>query len=362
MVDAVIGHLQLEANIGGYEAADSAQEAIQEVPASVAALINADRTEIALVENATRAWDMAFYSIPFAPGDVIVTGVAEYASNYLAFLQLRAQRGVEIVVCPDDGAGQIDVEALERLCGPSTRLIAITHVPSNGGLVNPAEEVGRIARANGILYLLDACQSVGQLPIDVRAIRCDFLSATGRKFLRGPRGTGFLYADHTTTADLHPPFIDLHAATWTARNEYRLAQDATRFETWECYVAGRLGLGVAARYATDVGLDVIETRIGRLSALLRAELGALPHVTVHDKGTHRSGIVTFSHEHLDCHAVRTALRARAINTSVAGRTSTRLDFDARDIDDVVRASVHYFNTEHEIGELISALAEITRAR
>jgi cysteine desulfurase/selenocysteine lyase len=361
VLDAVIDHLRLEARIGGYEAARQAAPLLSDVPTSIAALINADRSEIALVENATRAWDMAFYSIPFAPGDRIITGVAEYASNYLAFLQLHHQRGVEIVVCPDDSTGQIDVEALERLCDRATRLIAITHAPTNGGLVNPAVEIGRIAREKEILFLLDACQSVGQLPIDVEAIGCDFLSATGRKFLRGPRGTGFLYANRTTTAGLHPPFIDLHAATWISRDEYRLAAGATRFENWESYVAGRLGLGVAACYALGIGLDVIEARIAHLSLLLRSELAGVPGITVRDKGARRSGIVTFSHARLEPVAIRDALLLRSINTSVSDRASTRLDFDGRGIQDVVRASVHYFNTDDEIDALIAGIREIVGA-
>jgi len=359
---AVIDHLRLEATMGGYEAAEVAAPALADVPAAIAALINSDRSEIALVENATRGWDMAFYSIPFVPGDTIITGVAEYASNYLAFLQVRERRGVEIVVCPDDSAGQIDVDALEGLCDGRTRLIAITHAPTNGGLVNPAAEIGRIAREREVLYLLDACQSVGQLPIDVEAIGCDFLSATGRKFLRGPRGTGFLYANRSTTAGLHPPFIDLHAATWTSRDEYRLAGDATRFENWESYVAGRLGLGVAARYALDIGLDVIAARIAYLSARLREELAGVAGITVRDKGTRQSGIVTFSHKVVEPSVIKAELGRRSINVSVSSRTSTRLDFDARDIDSVVRASVHYFNTDDEVDALMAAVREIVGSR
>ena len=361
VVAAVIDHLQLEASIGGYEAEAVAGPELAAVPDHIAALINAARSEIALVENATRGWDMAFYSIPFAAGERIITGVAEYASNYLAFLQARAQHGVEIVVCPDDSSGQIDVDALERLCDARTRLIAITHVPTNGGLVNPAVEIGRIARAKGVRYLLDACQSVGQLPIDVEAIGCDFLSATGRKFMRGPRGTGFLYANRATTAGLHPPFVDLHAATWTSRDEYRLADDATRFENWESYVAGRLGLGVAARYALDIGLDVIEARIARLSSRLRSELAAVAGITVRDKGLRQSGIVTFSHASVEPTTIQSELRRRSINTSVSSRASTRLDFEGRDIDNVVRASVHYFNTDDEIEMLIASVRDIVGA-
>jgi cysteine desulfurase / selenocysteine lyase len=359
VVDAVVEHLRLEADIGGYEAAEFAKPALQAAYANVAALVNAAPSEIALVENATRAWDMAFYSVPFASGDSIITGVSEYASNYLAFLQLQRQRGVRIVVCPDDGDGQIDVERLEQLCDASARLIAITHVPTNGGLINPAAEIGRVARARGVLYLLDACQSVGQLPIDVQTIGCDFLSATGRKFLRGPRGTGFLYANAATTAELHPPFIDLHSATWTGRGEYRLADGATRFENWESYVAGRVGLGVAAGYANAIGLDVIAERVTGLAARLREELSAVPGVVVRDKGARQSGIVTFSHDQHDAETIQRALRSAAINTSVSGQSSTLLDFDARGLAPLVRASAHYFNSDAEISQLVATVAAMS---
>src|SRR5262245_4770880 len=193
VVDAVVEHLELEARIGGYEAADAKGEHIEAVYASAAQLVNCDPTEIALLENATRAWDAVFYSIPFRPGDRILTGRAEYSSNYLAFLQMTRATGAEVMVIGDDEHGQIDTEELRATVDERAKLIALTHVPTSGGLVNPAARVGSVAREAGVPFLLDACQSVGQMPIDVRAIGCDFLSTTGRKFLRGPRGTGFLY-------------------------------------------------------------------------------------------------------------------------------------------------------------------------
>ncbi|HLJ82034.1 MAG TPA: aminotransferase class V-fold PLP-dependent enzyme, partial [Ktedonobacterales bacterium] len=324
VLDATVAHLELEAHIGGYEAAERQHEAIEHVYDAVARLLGCGHDEIAIVENATRAWDMAFYAIPFQPGDRILTAQAEYASNYIAYLQVARRTGAVVEAIPDDENGQLSVDALRNAMDKRVKLIAMTHVPTSGGLVNPAEEVGKVARAWNALYLLDACQSVGQIPLDVDAIGCDLLSATGRKYLRGPRATGFLYVRRDVLERLEPPFLDLHAATWTAADRYELRADARRFENWETYFAGKIGLGVAIDYALDWGLEAIERRVTMLAKRLRAQLSELPGVALCDTGRRKCGIVTFTVAGQDPEAIRLALAAqeRAINVSVSTRSST----------------------------------------
>ena len=358
VLEAVLGHLELETQLGGYEAEDAAADALARVYDSAATLIGAGRDELAIVENATRAWDMAFYSIPFQPGDRILTAEAEYASNYIAYLQVARRTGAVVEPVASDETGTLSVEALREAMDERVRLISITHVPTNGGLVNPAEEVGAVAREAGCLYLLDACQSVGQLPLDVAAIGCDLLSATSRKFLRGPRGCGFLYVRAERLDELEPPFLDLHAAEWTAPDGYDLRPDARRFENWESNVAAKLGLGAAIDYALEWGIEEIRARVVTLADGLRERLAAIPGVTVRDLGRVRCGIVSFTIEGVDPPAAQAALHAHGINVSVAVRPHTLLDMRARKLERMLRASVHYYNTEDELDRACAAIANL----
>jgi cysteine desulfurase/selenocysteine lyase len=351
VLEAVVEHLVLESEMGGYEAAAARDDEIERTYDAIARLVGARREEIALVENGTRAWDMAFYALPLEPGDRILTATAEYGSNVIAFLQLARRRGVEVEVVPDDDSGQLSVDALRDRLDGRVKLNAISHVPTHNGLVNPAAEVGKAAREAGVPFLLDACQSVGQLQVDVGEIGCDLLSATGRKFLRGPRGTGFLYASGPMLERLDPPFLDLHSASWTSRDRYTVRDDARRFESWESSIAGRIGLGVAVDYALDLGLDAIQERVGRLAADLRERLRAIPGVTVHDRGPRQSGIVTFSVREREAADVAAALAAERINVSLSDPEAAPYDFEWRRIPVRVRASVHYYNTDEELEAL-----------
>ena len=353
----VIEHLELEARIGGYEAAARENSRVEGVYDSIARLLGCARDEVAVVENATRAWDMAFYSVDFQPGDRILTCGAEYASNYIALLQVARRTGAAVVVVADDESGQISLPALEAELARGARLVSLVHVPSQGGLVQPAAAVGALCRAAGVPLLLDACQSVGQLPTDVAELQCDMLSATGRKFLRGPRGTGFLYVRKGLIEQLEPPFLDLHAAEWTGRETFAIRADARRFENWETSYATKLGLGAAVDYALGWGLGVIAERVQELAASLRVQLAELPGVEVRDRGVEKCAIVTFTVEGTTAEDVVARLAAEAINVSLTPASYSRLDLGGRGIEAVVRASVHYYNTEEELQRLVAVVEE-----
>jgi cysteine desulfurase / selenocysteine lyase len=355
VVARVIEHLRLEEQIGGYEAADLVTAELDALYGSVARLLHCAADEIALQENATRGWEMAFYSLRFATGDRIVTSANEYASNYIAFLQVAQRTGAEIHLVESDQAGEVDLESLRKLLDDRVKLIALTHLPTNGGLVQPAARVGELARRAGIPFLLDATQSAGQIHLDVEALGCDMLCATGRKYLRGPRGTGFLYVRRSMHEQMEPPLLDLHAASWISQDKFAVRGDAKKFETWESAAATRLGLGVAIEYALALGLKNIERRVQQLGALLRERLGEVKGVTIQDLGRVRSGIVTFTCEGHAAGEVMQRLKENGIAVRVSERSSTRIDMERRGLEELVRASVHYYNTEEEIERLCEAV-------
>lgn len=355
VLDAVVGHLELEARIGGYEAHEANEQAIDGFYGATAELIGAKPEEIAFASSATRAWDMAFYSFRFERGDRILTSVSDYISNYLAFLQTAERTGVDVVTVPNDEHGQVSVERLRELVDERVKLIAITHVPTNGGLVNPVAAIGPIAREAGIPYLVDACQSAGQMPLDVEEIGCDALSATGRKFLRGPRGTGFLYVRSALLGRLEPPLVDMRAADWVAPDRYELRLDGRRFEEWEQDYAGKAGLARAIDYALEWGMEAICERVRALGARLREQLGEIDGVTIRDVGAERCAIVTFDVAGRPSRQIKDALARERINVDVSAPSSAVIDALERGLPDLVRASPHYFNTEEELDRVVESV-------
>ncbi|MEM9467625.1 MAG: aminotransferase class V-fold PLP-dependent enzyme [Actinomycetota bacterium] len=367
-----IDYLELEAHVGGYEAHAREQERIDAIRPSVARLLGADPSgdEIALAVNNTAAFDLFLYSWAVSPdhapdpGDRILTTETEYGANVVAYLQIATRTGAVVEVVPSNEHGEIDLDALDATirrtdAGP-VKLIALNHIPTNGGLINPAAEVGAIARAHGITYLLDACQSAGQLPLDVDELGCDALTATGRKFLRGPRGTGFLYVRSTILPTIDPIVLDHSAADWVEPDRYEVLPTAGRFEQWERNYASLLGLGRAVDEALDLGLDAIADRVRGLADHLRRRLvDDVAGTTVHDIGRERCGIVTVSVDGVELGAAKAALQAAGINVSIVPPASALIDTRKRDLPPMLRASVHYYNTDDEIDRFVTELGRLT---
>lgn len=360
VLDVQIAHLRREAEIGGYGAATEAEVRVEAVYSSIARLVGGAPDDIARVEHATAAWNAAFWSIPMRSGQRIVTHQHDYGANVVAFLRAKEAFGVDIELVPSDRFGQVDLAALEAaLAEPSeVALVSLAWVPTSGGLVNPAAGVGALTRAADVPFLLDACQAVGQLTVDVEAIGCDFLAATGRKFIRGPRGTGFLWVDprmHDRCTVSQP---DHHGFDWTLEGGATPKPGAVRYEYWESSVAGWLGLGAAVDVALELGVDRIQATVAHRAADLRGRL-ADAGFTVHDQGIAKAGIVTCTHPSRSPDELRGGLASRGISATTTHHTSARLDHDARGLDAMLRLSVHCTTTTDELESAVDALVSLT---
>lgn len=359
VLDAQVSHLREEARVGGYEAADAASDRRRAVYDSIAELIGARPEEIARTEHATAAWNAAFWSVPMEAGQRIVVHDHEYGANIVAFLHAAETRGVVIDRVGNDPSGAVDVEAVaERVDRGDVALVSLTHVPTNGGLVNPAAEVGRITTAADVPFLLDACQSIGQRDLDVEELGCDFLSATGRKFLRGPRGTGFLYVRAAMLDRVQPTQPDHHGADLVAADRFVWTDGARRFEYWEHNVAAWLGLGAAVDEALAVGMRRIEPTVERRAGELRVMLDDAGF-TVHDEGDVQCGIVTTSRAGVDADALRERLAVNGVNCTTTMPGSSRWDVDRRSLPTLLRLSVHYTTTEDELARCMDVLTAST---
>ncbi len=360
VTDATMDYLRLESQMGAYEAAERSSEKLDYAHEAIARLINCGPRELAILDSASRAWAMALHSMPLRAGDRIIISAMEYGSNYISLLHLSRRLGVSVEVLPADANGLADVAELESRLDERVRLISMPHVPMHDGLVNPVAELGKVARRHGIPYMVDACQSVGQLPVDVAAIGCDLLVGSGRKFLRGPRGTGFLYVRQDIAPKLTPAVLGLDGVEWLS-GTYRIASGARRFETWEMNCAARIGLGAAIGYALDWGVESTWRRLRQLADGLREDLAGIPGVRVEDRGQERCGIIALTFEGHDAHWVRAELRRAGINTWVCLDNAACLDMQTRGLRSLLRISVHYYNSAEELARLCSVLEETLAA-
>jgi cysteine desulfurase / selenocysteine lyase len=355
VLDEVIGHLHREAEIGGYRAFHERRADLDAGYGVLAALLGCEPDEVAFTDSATRSWLSAFDAVPLSAGDRVLVSEVEYAGNAIPLLRRAAEVGATVSLVPSDASGSVDVAALRSMLDERVKLVSLVHVPTNGGLVNPVAPVAAAAHEVGALVLLDACQSVGQVPVDVAALGVDILSGTGRKWLRGPRGTGFLVVRRDVLPRLRPRLVDLHSGVWRSPDSYELRSDSRVFELWEFSAADRLGLIAAARYALALGVDRVAEAVRSRAEHLRTGLSAIPGVTVHDLGADRCGIVSFTVDGRTPAEVKAHLAASNVTVTVTGVTSTQYDMTRRALPEVVRASPHYFVSEEQLDEAVAAI-------
>jgi len=358
VLDRQIEHLRLEARIGGYQAARAVAGELEEVRADIGRLVGAAPDEVAFHQSATDAWNTAVLGFlqQMGPGDCVLVDEAVYGSHALTLLHQKRRMGIEVCPIRSDPAGQLDLlDLVRQMERASVRLVCVTHIPTSSGLVNPVAAAGAICAERGVDLVVDACQSIGQWPVDMEAIQCSALSATGRKFLRGPRGTGFLVVRRSAFPRFVPVAPDLEAARWSGPDRYELVESARRYESWEHNVAALLGLGAAVQLAHRVGVERLQQRIQHLARGLRRELERLDGVRVYDRGVELCGICTFGVRGKTADEVAGWLQTRGVTVSVTRVGSARLELEPRGLDAVVRASVHAFNTEQEVAQLVEAL-------
>lgn len=360
VIDKIKEIIDQEAITGGYETMMDRQEEVSEAYEAIGRLLGTDGSHIAFSKSATDAYSVALSSVPFRSGDVVLTTVNDYVSNQITFMAMAKRFNLNIIRVPDQQAGGVDVNAMDEYIRKySPRLVAVTHVPTNSGLVQDVAAIGKLCRKEDILYLVDGCQSVGQLPLNMEEIGCDFFSATSRKFLRGPRGFGFLYvADQVFDKGLEPMFMDLNGAEWVGPDTYIPGKTGKRFETWEFSYALMLGMSEAAKYALNIGLEKIESRVKMLADYTRQELNTIPGAQVLDKGAELCGIVTVYFEGFDPAKIQHDLIRHQVNVSYALRRNAVIDFDHKGVEWGLRLSPHYYNTKEEIDQAINYLKDI----
>lgn len=360
IVPIILEYLRQEEDLGGYFVAEKRKEDINDFYLYAAKLIGAQPHNIAFTHDATDAYVKALSSIPFNSGDIIITTDDDYSSNQIQFISMEQRFGITIKRIQTFENGDLDIDHFKRLVEKQKpKLVAVTHVPTNSGLIQNVEEIGKICRDHGIIYIVDACQSVGQLSINVSDIHCDFLTTTGRKFLRGPRGTGFLYvSDRLLDLGFSPLMIDCGGANWNGLHSFEMLPSARRFQTWEAPYALILGLTEAMRYTMEVGIERIQNYNHTLMDRLRENLSSVHGVKMYDNGTRRASILTFRKDGVPLDKVKKKFEEKQVFFSISPKESGVIDYDKKGIDGAIRLSPHYFNTIAEIdavSEIIDAI-------
>ena len=362
VVNAVRTYLEEESLTGGYEYAAIKAHELDEFYHSAARLFHCKPENIAFTTSSTDSYIKALSSIPFKAGDIILTSINDYVSNQIQFLSLQKRFGVQIIRAKNTESGEVDVNSVAELIKKHHPvLVAITHVPNNTGMIQPVEEIGDLCFEHDVIYIVDACQSSGQLNVDTTKIKCDFLTAATRKFMRGPRGGGILFvSDKMLMNAKEPMFIDMRGADWMEDNIYKPVADAKRFELTEMSYAIQMGASAAINYILNLGIDSIAERNAMLCSYARTKLSAIPTVRLLDLGKNLSAIISLTTENYNVFDLKSELIRRNINVGAAAKKFALMDFNQKHVDAALRISPHYYNTLEEIDLLVESISEIVK--
>lgn len=360
-INSVIDHLSLECRVGGYRAASMCELQIEDFYGLAAKLVGApSSTCIAFMDSASRAWNMALYGLPLCDGDEIVTLSSEFGTNLVSIFHFASKVGAKVTVLECDPSGFFDMSELRKCLERGARLIAISHVAAHASIVNPVEEIGKLVAQFEALYLVDGCQAAGQMDIDVVEIGCHAYTATGRKWLRGPRGTGFLYVKESSL--ISPLYVDLASADLAFGNDGKpsgvtIGSDARRFELWERSIASMIGLKVALSQYLALDQNDVHARMRTASLDLRKCISANSNLKLIGNEASNSSIVGFytldpSRED----ALKRAFEDAEIQISTMGDWDCPMHFPKNGAGSIFRLSPHYY-TEHDTVDLAKAVIQ-----
>ena len=364
--DVVQEQLRIEFTKGGYAAANEAEPDIERFYNSAAALIGGSAEGIAYVDSGTRAWNSIMYAVPgLGPGKQIITARSEFGSNLVSLAHLASLTGASVDLVEVDANGRIQLEHLLSMVSERTALVALSMVNAHAGTVNDLAGVGQALKeiAPDVTFVVDGCQAAGQIPIDVTALGASALTVTGRKWLRGPRGSGFLYVDPQELHRFRPTAFDqtiagLQTPGTFPHTDLSIRDDARRFEMWERSHATMLGLGQAIDVTMALGVDAIQERIAALASALRIGIASIPGLDVLESADERSGIVGVSRSSGSVWEIVSALKETGFEVGAMPRWEAPPAFGGRTDKSVLRLSPHIFNTSEEIQQALDALWQV----
>lgn len=364
VIDAMLEYFhEYNANIGRglHRSAKRASETFESSREVIGKTIQAKPEEIAFTKNTTEALNLLARGLDLKRGDKVIATVLEHHSNLIPWQRLEKELGIELQIIKDNSDYIIDPSTIENAVDENTQLITMPWVSNVFGTRQPVEEVGKIADENDILFSVDAAQAVGHVPVDVDDIGCDFLAAPGHKGLLGPQGTGFLYISEKHLDEVSPMLYGGGIVESAREHSCQLVEPPQIFDAGTPNIPGIIGLGRAAEYVLDIGLERIEKRERKLIRKMH-EISDLNDVEIYGPKSPEkiAGVLSFNVDDMNPHELSSILDEVADIATRSGHHCADLAMGYFGLDATLRASVHYYNSVGEIEKFIETLNDIVK--